>query len=388
MLATFQAEALVEPVADEIRSTAAQVEAERRIPKQLFERLMSAGLFSIYTPKQFGGLELPLPEALRVVEEVSRHDGSTGWTVALGVANSIFTSVLSDEAATRVLGNGSVLIAGAPAFGVRAVPLDGGYRLSGRWPFNSGAPNASWIGAAAPVFEGEAPRMTDGGPEMAFFFIPATDVQIIDTWHVTGLRGSGTQDLYLDDVFVASDMTGGFSMPAGPVAAREQKINRLPFFSLIGVVQAPPVCLGLARRAIEEFRHLAINKESAFGPRLSEQVQAQVGLARAEALVRSARSYWYQNVEAAWDSVVAGGSLSLDDRAGLRIACLVATENSMNAVDVLYRLAGSSAIFQSSPLERCWRDIHTAAQHVQVQDARWETAGRVLFGLEPGSPFL
>jgi alkylation response protein AidB-like acyl-CoA dehydrogenase len=125
-----------------------------------------------------------------------------------------------------------------------------------------------------------------------------------------------------------------------------------------------------------------------FGARLSEKVQAQIGLARAEGLVGSARAYWYAAVEAAWDSAVHGYELSLEERARLRIASLMAVEQSVAAADVLYRLAGTSAIFQSAPLERCWRDIHTAAQHLQVQDARWETAGRVLMGLEPGSPLL
>lgn len=388
MIAMVTAEELVRPVAGEIRRMAAQAEAERRLPDDLFTRLMDAGLFSIYTPRRFGGLDLPLPEALRVVEEVSRHDGSTGWTVALGVANGLFTPMLSDAAAARVLGNGSALLAGAPAFGVRAVRVEGGYRLTGRWGFNSGAPNASWIAVPAPIFDGDTPRLGESGPEMVFVFLSSSDVQIIDTWYATGLRASGTQDLYVEDVFVPDEMTGGFSLPAGPRPVRDCVLTNIPFFSLFGIVQSPPVCLGLARRAIEEFRQLALTKQSAFGPRLSEQVQAQVGIARAEALVRSARTYWYENVQATWDAASQGRELSQEDRAAVRLACLTATENSVAAVDVLYRLGGSSTIFQSSPIERCWRDVHTAAQHLQVQDGRWETCGRVLFDLDPGSPLL
>ena len=127
------AEELVAPVADQIRRTAAEAEAMRRLPDDLVRLLKDAGLFSMYTPKEFGGLDLPLPEALRVVEEVSRHDGSTGWTVALGLHNTVFTSVLPETSAARVLGNGAALMAAAPAFGVRAMPVDGGYRLTGRW---------------------------------------------------------------------------------------------------------------------------------------------------------------------------------------------------------------------------------------------------------------
>jgi alkylation response protein AidB-like acyl-CoA dehydrogenase len=379
---------LVGPVAREIRQLAAHAEAARRLPDDLVTGLKEAGLFSIYTPKAFGGLELPLPEALRVVEEVAQHDGSTGWTIALGVANSLFTSVLPKASAARVLGTGAALLAGAPAFGVRAVRVNGGYRLTGRWGYNSGAPNADWITAAVPIFDGETPRTGPNGPEMVMCFVPPSDVQIIDTWYATGLRASGTQDLSVEDVFVPDELTGFFSMPDGPRAVRDSPITRLPFLTLFGTVQSPPVCLGLARRALEEFKRIALSKQDLFGARLSEKGQAHVGLARAEALVRSARAYWYGEVEAAWKAAIQGCVLSLEDRAAVRIASLVAVEHSVAAADLLYRLAGSSAIFQSSPLERCWRDVHTAAQHLQVQDSRWETAGRVLMGLDPGSPLL
>jgi alkylation response protein AidB-like acyl-CoA dehydrogenase len=288
-----------------------------------------------------------------------------------------------------VLGAGAALITAAPAFGVRAMRVDGGYRLTGRWGYNSGAPNADWIVAAAPIFDGDQPRMGESGPEMVVAFVPPSDVEIIDTWYVTGLRASGTQDLRVDNVYVSDEMTGLASMPQGVRAVRESALNRFPFFSLVGLVQAPPVCLGLARRAVEEFRQLALTKQSAFGgPRLAEQVQAQVGLARAEALVQSARVYWYEQVEMVWETALHARAFSLEDRVAARIASLMAAEQSLAAVDTLYRLAGSSAIFQSSPLERCFRDVHTAAQHLQVQEGRWETAGRVLMGLEPGSPVL
>jgi alkylation response protein AidB-like acyl-CoA dehydrogenase len=391
-MASIAAEEIVAPAADAIRRLAPQAEAERRMPEELMAALRQARLLSIYTPREFGGLELPLPDALRVVEEVSRHDGSTGWTVALGMANGYFTTVLSRDAAARVLGDGARLIAGAPAFGVRAVRVDGGYRLTGRWPFNSGAPNADWVAAPAPLFDSdaaEAPRMTPTGPEMVFFFIPRAGAQVIDTWHVTGMRATGTQDLMVDGVFVPEQLTGGFALPMGVRAVRASALTRLPFFTLLCLAQAPPTCLGIARRAIEEFRALAPGKATPFGgPPLSEKAQAQAALARAEALVRSARVYWYENVDAAWDAAMDGRPLTLEEMASSRIASLMAAENSVAAVDLLWRQAGTTAIFQTSALERCWRDVHTAAQHMHVQDGRWETAGRIMFGLDPGTPLV
>src|SRR5262249_24935202 len=131
-------------------------------------------------------------------------------------------------------------------------------RLTGRWPFNSGAPNADWMAAAAPIVDGDAPRIGPSGPELAFAFVPPSEVQTIDTWYVTGLRATGPQDLRVDDVFVPEEFAGHFSMPDGPHPVRDTVIARIPFFTLVAIAQAPPVCLGLASRAIEEFRQLAL----------------------------------------------------------------------------------------------------------------------------------
>jgi len=384
----MDARTMVAPLAGDIRLHADAAEAERRLPEVLMSRLMEAGLFSIYTPKQFGGMELSLPEALSVVEEVSRHDGSAGWTVALGFGNDLFTSILSEAAAARVLGSGSALVAGSPGFGVRAVPVDGGYRLTGQWQFASGAPNAHWLNVLAPVFDGDAPRLGPGGmPETVMAFLPPGDVEIVDTWHVTGLRASGSHDLRVNNAFVPKEMTGGFSL-MGPQVRRPSTLAMVPFTTLLAMVQAPPVCLGIARHVIDAFKSLAAQKERPPSPRLDQQSRAQSAVARAEALVRSARLYFYAAAQMAWDRASAGGQLSLEERVDVRMASLTAVENATAAVDSLRRLAGSTAVFESCELERPWRDIHTAAQHVQVQDGRWETAGRILLGLEPADMWI
>jgi alkylation response protein AidB-like acyl-CoA dehydrogenase len=271
---------------------------------------------------------------------------------------------------------------------VRAVPVDGGYRLSGQWPFNSGASNADWMSVAAVIFDGKAPRMGQFGPEMVFAVLHPGDVEIIDTWSVTGLCGTSSHDLRVTDLFVPGERTGSFSLATGPRAVRDSVLARFPLFTLLGLAQSPPVCLGIARHALDSFRDLALAKVTPFGGRLSDQVQAQVGIARAEAALRSARSYWFETVRCAWESARAGRELTLDTRAELRMASLNAVESSVCAVDSAFRLSGSTAIFQAQDIERCWRDVHTAAQHLQVQDGRWETAGRVLFGLDPASPLI
>jgi alkylation response protein AidB-like acyl-CoA dehydrogenase len=385
----MNAREFVKPVAEGILSTASQVEAERRLPDALMARLKEAGMFSIYTPARFGGMELPFPSALEVVEEVARLDGSTGWTVALGIANGYLTSNLTDETAALVLAGGSALISGAPAPMARAQRVPGGYRLTGQWSYNSGCTNADWNTVAAPVFDGDQPCLTPAGPEMVELFLHPGAAELIDNWHVSGLRGTGSYDLRADDVFVPAEFAGGFSMPAGPRALRESAISRIPFMTALVIAQSPPVALGIARSAIDEFKALARAKMDPMGgPALCEQVQAHGGLARAEALLAAARAYFFSEVGQIWVSAVEARQISLEQRTRTRLACLTAVENATAAVDLVYRLAGSSALFLSSPLERCWRDVHAAAQHFQVQEGRWETAGRVLFGLEPNSPII
>ena len=378
----------VASVGQDILDLAPEIEASRRLPDSLMARLRERGFFSIYSPREFGGMALPLPEALRVVEEVSRYDGSVGWTVALGFGNDLFLSCLPEETVRRLLPGGSALIAGAPAPGVAAVPVEGGYRLTGQWAFNSGAANADWVSAAAVVFEGGRPKMGPAGPEMVFAVLSPSEVELVDTWRVTGLRGTSSHDLRVDDVFVPAERTGEFGLPSGPRALRSSVATRFPFFCVLGLVQSPPVILGVARHALDEFRRMALGKERPFAGRLSDSASAQIGLARAEALLRGGRSFWFETVRCAYDRVASGGELTLEERATLKLASLSAVENAVEAVDICHRLLGSSAIFEAEVFERCWRDAHTAAQHLQVQDGRWETAGRILFGLEPASPFI
>jgi indole-3-acetate monooxygenase len=378
---------LVDPVAEDILRLAPQAEAERQLPPALMERLVHAGLFSIYTPREFGGLDLPLPRAQSIVEEVARLDGSVGWVVALGIHNAIFTAGLHTPTASQILKNGSALLAGAPGPMVKAVPVEGGFRLTGQWAFCSGAPNATFNVVAAPIFDGEGPRTGPAGPEMIGAIMPAGQAEIVDTWHTMGMRGTGSHDLRVDDLFVPAEMTAPFSL-AGIVPVRESLIARIPLMTALTIGLTPPVCLGITRRAIEEFRKIACGKQRGPGVTLSDQVQAQMGLARAEAEHRASRAYWYKTVEELWDRLESGYEVTPQDQVDVRLAALTVAENSVSAVDILARQAGTTGIFQSSDLGRCWRDVHTITQHMHVQDARWETCGRVLLGKEPASPFV
>jgi alkylation response protein AidB-like acyl-CoA dehydrogenase len=335
-------------------------------------------------------MALPLQDALRVVEEVARCDGSTGWVVSLGFANDLFTSVIDQNAAADMFEeDGFALFAGSPGFTMRAVQVEGGYRVTGRWSFASGAPNATWVNAAVPVFDGDRPLMSPFGmPEMVMVFMKPEEASIVPgSWDVIGLRASGSFDLCAEDVFVPRARSGPFS-PMGLMTQRESALARVPMFTISAVMQSPPVCLGVAAHAVEAFRELAASKERPPAPKMIEQVPVQVAVAKAEAKLRSARSYFHEAVAELWAVASSERPITLGLQANVRLAVMTAVENSVEVVDSLYRLSGSSSIFQSSPIERCFRDVHTAAQHLASQDARWETVGRVLLGLSPESVII
>ncbi len=333
---------------------------------------------------------MPLTDALRVVEEVSRFDGSTGWVVSLGFAGDLFTSIINQEAAAQLFdADGFGLIAGSPGFNMRAIPADGGYIVSGQWPFASGCPNAKWLNAAVPLFDGDNPRMTPQGmPEMIMVFMKPEEAEIVEgSWDVIGLRASGSFDLRAEKVFVAKEFAGPFSV-MGLSSQRDCALARVPLFTALAVMQAAPVCLGIGRHAIEAFCTLAATKDRPPAPKLADQVQSQVAVARAEARLRSARLFFFAAAQELWEIAQSDGPITSELRANVRMAVLTAVENSTEIVDSLYRLAGSSPIFQASPLERCFRDVHTASQHMASQAARWETVGQVLLGAPPSSPFI
>ena len=240
-----------------------------------------------------------------------------------------------------------------------------------------------WFNTLAPVFDGDKPRLgPDGTPEFIMAFMTPDQVGIVDTWHVTGLRASASHDLRVENTFVPTELAGAFSMrDLQPV--RACRLARIPFMNLLAIVQAPPVCLGIARHAVDAFVDIAKSKERG-GSRLTEQATVQAAIAQAEAKIRAGRAYFYAVAERIWEKADGHEIFSEEDMADMRMACLTATENALAVVDAMYRLGGATSIFQSCPLERLWRDVHTASQHIQVQDSQWVGIGKSLLGIDAG----
>jgi alkylation response protein AidB-like acyl-CoA dehydrogenase len=310
-------------------------------------------------------------------------DGAVGWCAANAAVFSLLAGNLS-EAVARTIFDDHGVVAGSVNPTGRADAVSGGFRASGRWAYASGIDHATWVVANCVIHEDGAPRRTAvGSPEMRFLFFPRTAVDVIDTWQVSGLRGTGSHDFRVGDVFVAD----AFTMPA--FAARPLlpgPLYRVPPISLFAVALAS-VTLGIARAAIDALVELAAAKTPMGSATLMrDKPVVQIQAARAEAFVRAAHAHLLQAIGCQWNEIIEGATPSLQARAAVRLATSFCAEACAGAVDLVHAAAGGSAIHESGRIARCFRDLHAATQHIGLNSTGYETAGRVLLGLDPGTP--
>jgi indole-3-acetate monooxygenase len=351
------------------------VDRTRAIPATVVDALRDARVFHLLAPRAVGGAEADPLTFLRVVEEVSYADGSAGWCTMIGGCYAIFGGILAPEGAREIFGDPATISAGnfRPDKGVAEV-MDGGYRVSGRWELASGSSHASWYIAGAMLVQDGAPVAgPDGRPTMREFFFPAAEARVVDTWESTGLRGTASHDYEVQDLFVPEHRTLWFQEPP----SERGPLYRMPpvamFSTFIAAVQ-----LGIARHAIDAFVELATAKIPTMSQIvLADRVTAQATLGRAIALVTSARGYLENALQNLWNRVEAGHAPTLGDRGGLWLASAHAGHTAHAAIDTLYTAAGATAVYATSPLDRCLRDARTALQHVCTQEVHFELAGRL-----------
>jgi alkylation response protein AidB-like acyl-CoA dehydrogenase len=366
--------------APQIEACREQSERERSMPASLARALAAAGLFRVWLPKTLGGFEADLMTNMRVVEEISRADGAAGWNVMIAATGGMFAAYLPPDAAREIYASDpDVITAGALAPKGRAVPEGGGYRLTGRWPLASGCLHASWLAGGSFIFDGEAPRLDANGiPDLTLFFVPKDECEIIDTWHSAGLRGTGSNDFSVQEALVPAERS--FSLMNGK-PYHDGPLYRAP---ILIVFSAPLVCvsLGIARAAIDAFIELAGGKMPTFSLSLLRDkptVQAQV--ARAEALLRSARAFLFETVAAVWDRMSAGDPVDEELETLTRLASIHGAETCAEAARIVYTLGGATSVYASSKLERCFRDAHVVTQHLAVSASGYERAGQYFLGL-------
>jgi alkylation response protein AidB-like acyl-CoA dehydrogenase len=373
----------VAQLAPAIAAQRAALDIDRRLPEPLFEALADAGLMRLWLPRALGGPQLSLHEFVSVIEEVSRLEGAVGWAVSLGATYSRLAGYLSEDVAREIFSAPRACLAGTITPSGRAFAVPGGYRVQGRWSYGSGIHHASTVIGNCVVVGDDGKPPAGEPPAFRTCFFRPSDVTVHDNWHVSGLRGTGSCDYEVRDVFVPD----AYAIDAfAPAPVQPGVLYVLPFISVFAMSVAV-VPLGIARRAISALLALAKDKVPAGGSApLCERETIQRDIGRAEALLRSARALLFEALDAMWREGEAGAPSTLQTRALARIAYSLIGENAPRVVDMMCRAGGGTSIYESSPLERCFRDVHAAVKHIALVENNFTLAGRVFLGMDPGTP--
>jgi alkylation response protein AidB-like acyl-CoA dehydrogenase len=367
-------------VAAMIRSCAAQSEADRELPRPLFEALADAGLFQLALPRALGGAEIDLPTYVQVLEEIGKADASTAWVVNQCAIFATYAARMPREVARAIwIDTPRSVVANTPIPTAKAIVVPGGYRVTGRQGFSSGCRHAAWLAARALVHENGQPRLNGGEPEQLYLFVPAAEAELLDTWHVRGMRGSGTHDFAVNDVFVPAERTvlqsGAPLLETGPL----YQISR----SLLFAVGDAALALGLARSCLAAFFDLAGAKTPrAMQAALRDQPLIQAAVGHSEAHLRSGRAFLTETVCDLWTEATSTGAVSLDQRVTLRLATTHGIRLAVEIIDTLYNAAGATAIYEGNLLQRYFQDIHVISQHLQARLSHYELVGKHALGLK------
>ena len=362
-----------------------RIDRERELPEELFAELADKGFFRLLVPRSLGGGEIDYLEHLSIVQTFAEVDGSTAWCIN---QNNVFATVsakMPEPLAREIWSAPRAVVANGPPTNASAVPVSGGYRLTGRWNFSSGCRHAAWMAAVAPVKDPSSSKRED-----RMLIMPKEEVTFVDVWQVNGLRGTGTFSFEVEDVFVPNDRT--FNLSDSP--REEGPLYVMPMLLLFASGFAC-TALGVARSALDAAVELAGGKR----PRLDQNllrdkpiVQREIG--RAEAIWGSARAFLLETATAAWASACqlppyppAAGGLTVEERVRLRLASTHAIRMAAAAVDIVYEVCGSDSIFEHKPIQRRFQDAHVITQQIQGRMAHYEIAGQFFLGLEPEGMF-
>jgi alkylation response protein AidB-like acyl-CoA dehydrogenase len=353
----------VRRLAPRIRAASPSIESDRRLPEDLFRRLAETGVFKAHVPPALGGDGARLSELAPVIEEIARADGSAGWLAYVGSEAIKQTLLLAEPVAAQILASPYAFIAGMFTPGQsRAVAVPGGYRVTGRWHTCSGSLHADWMIGGTTVYHGDRPRRNhEGVPRRRLNFIPMSKVRIVDTWYVGGLKGTNSNDLQVDDVFVPEEY-GAYDVEPPDLGLHLM------------------VPLGIARAAMDEFARLApVRGPTKAGGVVNRDLPAvQREIASAEASLRAARCYALAALAEVDARAAAGESTSPRQRDAFFMAAYHAAQVAVAVVDTAHRAAGTVGIFSASHLLRCFLDVHVAVAHVSLQPINLEGAGRRL----------
>jgi len=376
--------ATVRELAPLIREHAGEAERSRRLAPEVIAGLAESELFRLLLPRSLGGLEVdPITFSL-IVEEVAGYDSAAGWALQAGNSGAWWTARLPTDGVEEIYaGNPNVAMSAAFHPPQQAVETAGGYRITGRGPLASNIHDAEWLFLTALVMDGDRPKLVAGMPQVIAAVIRTSEVEIVDTWHALGMRGTDSNDVVMNDVFAPGTRTFPLVPDFEPGAHHGGPLYQFPGIGA-AVFCIGSVTLAVARGAIVELRDLA-QRKTAFGftRPLSQRPAVQAALARAEAMLRAARLLYYDTLAAAWERTVVGEPHSQEHKADLLLAGSHAAATAATVTDMMHRVAGTAGIYERNPLERHFRDAQTLRHHGFLSENRFETVGQVYFGVAP-----
>lgn len=369
----------LEPVARQAGERSEEIEELRQLPRAVVDGLIESEVFRLWVPARYGGVEGDVMALVRAVELAAYHDGATGWCAMIGGTTALNSGRLPEPFVTEIYGDPTGVTGGlGRPSGTGWLNDHGDLVVSGRWQWGSGTSHCTWIGGGVAIVDrdGEPSALPDGG-RAPFVYFRRDEVELLDTWHVSGLAGSGSTDYAVDNVVVPAGRWVSMTGKQPPLVD-----GPLYRFSMLGALAAgvAGVCLGLASRAVDELVLLGSKVPDASSRTLAERPAVQAELAQADANVRSARAFLTETVCGCWDSACEG-RITDEDKRLLRLAANNAVERSAAAVDICYRAGGGTAVYRTNHLQQLFRDVHVATQHAMTAPRMLEPLGRMLFGL-------
>lgn len=369
-----------------IAQRADEIEHARRMPADIARSLADAGVFQMVKPKSLGGLELSPGDTVAVLHAIARAEASTGWCAMIGATTAVNAAYLPHEHAAEIYSDRLGITGGVFAPMGRAEDKGDHYEVSGRWQWGSGSANCTWLCGGAMVFkDGELQRFDNGAPYHRMMIFPASEVEFLDTWHVMGMRGTGSGDFTVQGLKVPKarsvSLIADTPVEQGPLYV-------FPVFGLLAMGVAA-VALGNAAGALDEIKALMKAKIPPGSKKsMAEKTTIQAEVARAEAKLNAAEAYFREAIDRGWDAAQRSGELANAERAQLRLAAAHATETAADVAKTAFTLGGGGAVYNASNLQRRFRDAHVATQHIATAPAIFELAGRVLLDLPTDAAML
>lgn len=364
----------------ELAARAAEMEEVRRLPADLARKMAEAGLFRMVTPAVYGGLECSPRQIVETVEAVAQANASAGWCVMIGATTALNAAYMAPDMAREVYNDPYTITGGVFAPMGKAIVDGDDYILSGRWQWGSGSANCSWLcGGAMVIEDGQMRLLPSGRPDARMMVFPAEEVELIDTWHVMGLKGTGSGDIAVENLRIPKarsvSLVADTPILDGPLYA-------FPAFGLLSL-GVSATAMGNTKGALNALIELGkVKKNQGSGKTLGERATVQAKTAEMLAAYRAARAYLFDEIDQTWGVAQASGDIPVERRAALRLACTHMVRTGAEITQACYDLGGGAALFESSDLQRRFRDAHAMTQHIVTAPATWELLGRMAYGLE------